>query len=60
MKDALPLFLMPASLVVQVYRSLKLIVQQIVRAALNKQFNITAMSYNICKFVNFKENFASF
>lgn len=44
MKDALPLFLMPASLVVQVYGSLKLIVQQIVRAALNKQFNITAMS----------------
>lgn len=43
-KEAVPLLLMTASLVVQVYTSFKLIVQQIVSAALNKQFSITATS----------------
>lgn len=42
MKEAPRLLLMTASLVVQVYRSLKLIVQQIVPATLNEQFNVTA------------------
>lgn len=42
MKEALRLLLMTASLVVQVYRSLKLIVQQIVPATLNEQFSVTA------------------
>lgn len=40
-KEALPLLLMTASLAAQIYRSLKLIVQQIAPAALKKQFNVT-------------------
>lgn len=39
-KEALPLLLVTASLAVQLYGYLKLIVQQIVPAALNKQFSV--------------------